>query len=533
LHLCDYLEASAARFPDRVAVIDSSGDALTFRALNDRACRIAGFLQDRGIAPGDRVGLTMPKTSDAMAAVFGVLKARAAYVPVDWSGPTERVRSILTDCKVRAVFLDRRRTDLVADVETVILVGPDTGSVLPCSASRLFEWDAVLEHTASRTGSAGRKSDDLAYILYTSGSTGIPKGVMLTHRNATSYVDWCSEVFTPNEEDRFSSHAPFYFDLSILDIYVPIKHGASVHLIADELGKTPKELVRFIADRELTVWYSTPAILGLLAEFGDMARHDLSRLRVVLFAGEVFPVKQLRRLTSLLPSPAYYNLYGPTETNVCTFARIPTPIPEDRSAPYPIGWPCSHCSAMVLDGEGRPAETGEEGLLYIAGPSVFSGYWGRPVETAAVFLELDGTRWYNTGDVVKQDGSDGFLYAGRRDRMVKRRGYRIELGEVESCLYKHPAITGAAVVAVPHTETGVRIVAYLVTPKSRPSIVEMKAFCHQYLPSYMNPDVFIFADELPRTPTNKVDYQELIGRFQSTAQSSIVAAAAPRSNCQP
>jgi len=239
---------------------------------------------------------------------------------------------------------------------------------------------------------------------------------------------------------------------------------------------------------------------------------------LVLFAGEVFPVKQLRRLVTHWSRPAYYNLYGPTETNVCTFARIPTPIPEERTNPYPIGGPCSHCASLVVDPSGVPVIPGEEGLLYISGPSVFSGYWNRPKETAEAFLERDGTRWYNTGDVVEQNGDDGFLYVGRRDRMVKRRGYRIELDEIESCLYRHPAIKAAAVVSVPNTESGVRIVSYLATAEnSRPSIVEMKRFCNDHLPSYMNPDVFVFVDSLPRTSTNKVDYQSLIRNLQSAA----------------
>jgi acyl-coenzyme A synthetase/AMP-(fatty) acid ligase len=177
-------------------------------------------------------------------------------------------------------------------------------------------------------------------------------------------------------------------------------------------------------------------------------------------------------------------LVGPTETNVCAFARIPTPIPQDRSEPYPIGWPCSHCAAMVLDTEGKPASPDPEGLkiaglLYIAGPAVSSGYRGRPEESAAVFVDRDGTRWYNTGDVVTTDPIEGFLYVGRKDRMVKRHGYRIELGEIESCLYRHPAVAEAAVIAEQHPETG------------------------------RNPDVFVFVSQLPRTSTNKVDYPAL------------------------
>jgi amino acid adenylation domain-containing protein len=503
-HLAAYLEETVSRFPDRPAAADPDGAVLTYREIDERSSRIAGFLTDRGIRQGDRIGLALPKTTDALTIVFGVLKAGAAYVPVDWTSPAARIRTIFTDCQVQAVFVDSRRAELAAGFETAILLGAD---IRP--GANTFAWDDVLNH-APIGATPPRNPDDLAYILYTSGSTGVPKGVTLTHRNAVSFVDWCSTVFTPSEQDRFSSHAPFHFDLSILDIYVPLKHGAAVYLIPEELGKKPKDLARFISDRRLTVWYSTPAILGLLGEFGDLDKFDYSSLRAVLFAGEVFPVRQLRRVTGHWPHPEYFNLYGPTETNVCTFAKIPTPIPEDRSEPYPIGWTCSHCNALVLDDE-QVLEEGSEGLLYISGPSVFSGYWGRTEETAAAFIQRDDVRWYNTGDVVRQDGADGFIYVGRRDRMIKRRGYRIELGEIESCLYKHTAITGAAVIAVPHPESGMRVIAYIVAPEdSRPSIVELKVFCNQNLPAYMNPDVFVFIKDLPRTSTNKLNYQELI-----------------------
>jgi acyl-coenzyme A synthetase/AMP-(fatty) acid ligase len=282
--------------------------------------------------------------------------------------------------------------------------------------------------------------------------------------------------------------------------------------VSEELGKNPKELAAFISEKRLTVWYSTPSILSFLAQFGDLHKLDCSSLRLVLFAGEVFPVKHLRAVTERWPHAEYCNLYGPTETNVCTFARIPLPIPADRSVPYPIGLPCSHCAALVLDEpDGQPVATGEEGLLYISGASVFQGYWNRREESQSAFIERDGARWYNTGDVVREDSGDGFVYLGRRDRMVKRRGYRIELGEIERGLYQHPDLREAATVAVPDTESGVKILAYLVLQREkRPSIIELKAFCAQALPGYMSPDGFRFLDALPRTSTDKVDYQVLV-----------------------
>jgi amino acid adenylation domain-containing protein len=522
LTLIDYLEATAARFPDRTALVDPFGRELTYAELNERANRVAGYLRAHGVRPGDRVGVILRKSEAAVIALFATMKAGAAYVPADYTAPVERNTRILTDCRVRVAFLDAACAgvcaDLARDEMWRVIVAPGETAPLP---SGMPGWNEAVTH-APATERVDLEPSDLAYILYTSGSTGIPKGVMLTHDNATSFVDWCSSVFEPTEDDRFSSHAPFHFDLSVLDIYVPVKHGSTLFLVGEELGKTPKELAQFIANHRLTVWYSTPSILSLLAQFGDLPALDCSRLRIVLFAGEVFPVKHLSALKRLWPHPVYYNLYGPTETNVCTFARIPDTIPDDRTTPYPIGPACAHCVPLVLDEQHREVTPGEEGLLYIAGRSVFQGYWNRPVENAAAFIERGGQRWYNTGDVVVEDPRDGFIYRGRRDRMVKRRGYRIELGEIERGLYRHEQIREVAVIAVPDDAAGVRVIANMSTHgEARPSIIELKSFCANHLPSYMSPDVFKFFDTLPRTSTDKVDYQAL--RALANPQAAVVS----------
>jgi amino acid adenylation domain-containing protein len=518
-NLAGYLEESARRHPARVAVVDPDGSHLTYQELNERADRVAGFLASRGVVAGDRVGLVLPKCAAGVTALFGILKVRAAYVPVDYAAPADRNRTILTDCSVKAVFLERGRADLLEAVPApsrpIVTVVVGTGSeALPTEG--YVEWAQVLQHPPLEDRTRERLPQDLAYILYTSGSTGIPKGVMLTHENATSFVDWCTSVFSPSEQDRFSSHAPFHFDLSVLDLYLSLKHGASLFLISEELGKNPKELAVFIREKRLTVWYSTPSILSLLAQFGGIDQPGYDALRLVLFAGEVFPVKHLRHVTRCWPHADYYNLYGPTETNVCTFARIPLPVPDERTQPYPIGPACSHCTPLVVD-DGVPVSRGTEGLLYISGPSVFQGYWNRPKENAAAFIERDGLRWYDTGDVVREDVADGFIYLGRRDRMVKRRGYRIELGEIERGLYQHPQVRESAVVAIPDPGAGVRIVAFVTPqPGPPPTIIELKTFCGHRLPSYMSPDAFIVGEALPRTSTDKIDYQRLLQRSLQT-----------------
>lgn len=512
--LADYLEASALRFPERTAVVDPNGTIVTYRELNARADRVAAFLAAQGVGAGDRVALLIPKSTEAVTAILGILKVRAAYVPIDWTAPSTRLQTILTNCRARAVFADSRvllkLEDIASAVENVVLVGPTSDKASIAGFHGFVTWKDVLNHKPLPMSHSERKRDDLAYILYTSGTTGIPKGVMLSHGNALSFVEWCSSVFHFTPEDRFSSHAPFHFDLSVLDLYVPLKHGASVHLIDDQVGKNPKELANFIARRQLTIWYSAPSILHLLASHGDLASGDFSKLRLVLFAGEVFPVKHLRQLTKQWPRPQYYNLYGPTETNVCTYASVPSQIPEERTEPYPIGWPCAHCLAVVLDADGESVARGDEGVLYIAGESVFQGYWNRAKETSAAFRLRDGRLWYSTGDVVREDPEHGFIYVGRRDRMVKRRGYRIELDDIECALYRHESIREAATVAAVPDGADVKIVACLVSgTKPGPDIIQMKMFCANQLPIYMTPDVFVFLETLPRTSTNKVNYQSL------------------------
>jgi amino acid adenylation domain-containing protein len=434
------------------------------------------------------------------------MTAGAGYVPADYTAPASRNRTVLADCAVKAVFLDRSCAAVLDEwpmpaPPVVIWMGSD-------EAAGGVSWAQAVAHAPLAT-TPPRSADGLAYILYTSGSTGTPKGVTISHDNAISFVDWCSDVFEPNENDRFSSHAPFHFDLSILDIYVPLKHGAELHLVSEQLGKNPQELSAFIAASRLTVWYSTPSILSLLAQFGELEKRDCTALRLVFFAGEVFPIKHLRSIVERWPQAVFYNLYGPTETNVCTFARIPATIPPDRVDPYPIGHLCAHCEGMVLDTPGgAEVPQGEEGLLHIAGRSLFQGYWNR--EDPALFFERNGLRWYNTGDVVRETAGDGYVYLGRRDRMVKRRGYRIELAEIERGLYTNERLREVAAVAIPD-QSGVRIVAYVTPqPGERPSIVELKTFCGRALPAYMNPDVFVVVEALPRTSTNKVDYQSLI-----------------------
>ena len=507
--------ASAQQNLQAVSVVEPGKGSITYGELDALSDRLRDRLVQLGVGRGDRVGIYLRKSIDAVATLLGALKAGAAYVPVDPGAPVARGGYILHNCAVKVVVVEAALADkLGAELE-----GLGTRPAMIVVDGRQAGGDGLrdaLDMADEQARALGAEtvrslSSDLAYILYTSGSTGKPKGVMLTHENAVSFVDWCSETFAPTSADRFSSHAPFHFDLSILDIHVCLKHGATLVLIGEDIGKDAPRLAQLIADERISIWYSAPSILALLAQFGNLSRHDYSALRQVLFAGEVFPVKHLRALCELLPRPRYFNLYGPTETNVCTWYEVQLPIPPERSTPYPIGNVCSHLRGRVLDEQGTEVVRGSQGELCIAGPGVMQGYWALPEQTAKGFFNgIDGTPWYRTGDIVTEAEDGCYTYLGRRDRMVKRRGYRVELGEIEASLYRHTKVKEAAVVAFADEQAGVSITAFLSSREAqRPSLIEIKRFCAENLPLYMIPDHFTWSDSLPKTSTDKIDYQRL------------------------
>jgi amino acid adenylation domain-containing protein len=510
-----YFVEAASRHADRVAVREPAGASITYRDLDELSSRLRDRLLHLGVAPGNRVGIYLHKSVDSVASILGVLKSGAAYVPVDASAPASRNAYIFNDCSVSAIVTEAPlEPALVEELGKLGTNCPIVSLGGVGGGEPLRSWLDGQAGDAPAAPAADSKPDDLAYILYTSGSTGRPKGVMLSHRNAECFVGWCTETFEPTPEDRFSSHAPFHFDLSILDIYTPLKHGATLVLVPDDTGKEPKALAELIASEKLTVWYSTPSILSLLTQFGNMENYDYSSLRYVVFAGEVFPIVHLRALRQRLPHPRYFNLFGPTETNVCTFYELPPAVEEDRVEPYPIGVVCSHYEGLVVDGDGREVEEGNEGELLIRGPGVMQGYWNLPDQNARAFVDLgEGGAWYRTGDLVLEQDDGNLKFIGRKDRMVKKRGYRIELGEIEACLYRHANIREAAVVAFPDDETGLKVCAHVVTrDQNRISMIELKQFCARHLPLYFIPDLFLFHPELPKTSTDKIDYQRLQSR---------------------
>jgi L-proline---[L-prolyl-carrier protein] ligase len=501
-------EASLEDHAERTAVW-GRGRNLLYRDLEELSNRLARLLQEKGVEPGDRVGLYFPKSPESLVAMLGVLKASAAYVPIDSQTPLKRAAYIIQNCEMKALITTQDRTRIL---ESVTPASPFCVVVDQTEPSQHVPWSALAAFSAARPETRTRDTD-LAYILYTSGSTGEPKGVMLTHRNARAFVDWCAATFQIGPEDRLSNHAPLHFDLSVFDVYNTLGAGATLYMVDEGTALFPATLSAFMERHGITVWYSVPSALTGLLLHGVLETRNLSSLRLVLFAGEVFPMKYLRQLAEVLPRVDLYNLYGPTETNVCTYFHVDRAALGDMKS-LPIGRACETMEVFAMTDAGRRATAGEEGELWVRGPTVTPGYWGDPERTRRTVLSEPGhlELTYRTGDIVTLGTDGNYAFHGRRDNQIKSRGFRIELGEIEAALLDHPRVREAVVLPIPDEEIGNRLIAVVVVEvveQNEVTSAQLQQHCALRLPKYMIPGSIEFRERLPKTSTGKVDRAQL------------------------
>ncbi len=498
--LADVLRATATTSPSTVAVVEDAR-AVTYRELFEAARTVAGALDDVGVSAGDRVAITGRKSIATLAAVHGVLEAGAAYVPIDPTAPMPRRERLLGEAQVAA-----------------ILLGPDVhhdhhDAAAACRRLQLGAHELYLHRplTAPTQGhdrsGEGPCDDPVAYILFTSGSTGTPKGVVLTHRNALHFVCWMTETFGVSRGDRIASQAPLQFDLSIFDVFGAASRAATLVLVPDAALRFPPRLAQFLADASVSVWYTVPSTLNMLAARGGLVPSMLPNLRVCAFAGEVLPPTTLRRLTTLLPEVRFANLYGPTETNVCTWFDVP-PGPWPEEMPVPIGVAIPGVELAIIDDGGRPLAAGQIGELVVRGPTVADGYFRRPDATGERFgAHVPGQgRSYRTGDFVRA-GADGVLeFHGRRDRQVKSRGYRIELDEIEVAARRVPGMVDCVAFSVPDELVGTRVCLAAVFDDEGERLWSV---LRDALPAAFQPDHLFLVAALPHTVSGKVDLPAL------------------------
>ncbi len=511
------LTETAARQPE-VEAVRLREEAISYEELERLSNQVAHSLLQHGVQRGDRVGIYLHKSPAAIAGIFGIMKTGACYVPVDANAPGMRLEEIGRQCAFRALITSQALYAKLGPAfhqqcpaQAVLFVDKLPENPLPVAALTF----ADLADQPADDPQVDVIDHDLAYILFTSGSTGTPKGVMLSHLNALTFVNWACATFAVTAQDRLSNHAPFNFDLSVFDLFVAAKAGAALSLVPEGLSVFPLQLADFIEKQKITIWYSVPMVLTLLHSRGKLEQRDLSSLRCVLFAGEVFPTKHLRALMQKLPHPRYANLYGPTETNVCAYYEV-EPLSEEETAPIPIGKATGNTDLIAISADGeRVTGPGAEGLLYARGSTVMQGYYGRPENTAASFIPNPFAvgrqeNLYCTGDWVTLDEKGNYLFVGRKDHMIKTRGYRVELGEIEAVMVAHPAVDEAVALPIPDEAIGNTIYAVVTLAAGQAlDVTKLKQHCAEKLPAYMVPERIDFRQSLPRTDNGKIDRRGL------------------------
>ncbi|MFJ5100719.1 amino acid adenylation domain-containing protein [Streptomyces sp. NPDC088554] len=489
-----HLLADAARAtPDAPAV--HLGDATwSYAELDRMAERYAAALAAVGVTAGDPVLIWAEKSADVIALTQAALRLGAVYSPLAPANPPARVARIAATLRPTHVVTDQ------AGARAAAAAG------WPTAAPPLITFDALRERAAARPAPPWHPAgpDDPAYVLYTSGSTGDPKGVCLSHRNALAFLRWAVAETGLRAGDRLANHAPFNFDLSVFDLYGAFRAGASVDLIPDDLAHAPSALVDFLFERRITVWYSVPSALLLMMRLGGLLDAGVPpALRVCVFAGEPFPTGGALRLRAAWPGVRLFNWYGPTETNVCAGYEL-TGADDGRSEPLPIGKPAAG-DLIRLDGTTADG-TGE---IVVDGPTVMLGYWGQDR------LPPGG---YRTGDLGRYDADGNLVYLGRKDAMVKVRGHRVEPSEIEAVLSTHPGIADVAV-AVTGTGVEARLHAVVVPAGPQPpGLLALKAHCAASLPTYMVVDSVSAAESLPRTANGKTDRSRLLATLTPAQQ---------------
>ena len=487
------LERSADSYPDKTAYADQS-DAYTFSQMRGAAHRIGTALAEALQAERAPVAVYMEKSVHCVAAYFGVLASGNFYCPVDGEMPLERIRLIMQALRPRAVITTPSLLENARSFAENVFLFSELDS-------------AEADEECIRQIRQRVTENDPAYVLFTSGSTGVPKGVLLPHRVLLRYFSWLETQFDLGPDDVFGNQAPLYFDISTHDIYGAAWFGARMEIIPPHLFGFPVKLIEYLNERHVTTFLWVPSAMSIVAKLKTFRAVKPLYLRHIMFAGEVLPRKQLDYWTQELPEAVYANLYGPTETFVCTGYLRRGDEPEGE--PLPIGKAVTNSEALILSEGGEAVRPGEVGELCLRGSCLALGYYGDQQRTAESFvqnpLQSDyPDRIYRTGDLVRLDGDGNLIYVSRRDFQIKRMGYRIELGEIETAGNAIPGVEECACVYRAKRE---RIVLCYEGAKMDGS--ELLRQLEARLPRYMLPDQVKWFAALPRNANGKIDRKEL------------------------
>jgi len=492
----EWLERTAKDMPDHLAVCDEQ-ERFSYKEYRSRSLGIADAILKSGYGRKRPVAVYLEKSAKVLVSFMGIAYSGNFYSPIDTSMPKSRIEKILEVLRPGLVITTR---ELAKGLSAFAYAG-----------EYLYYEDITPTEMSDEVSASMKKiiDTDILYVLFTSGSTGVPKGVSISHGSVVDYIDWVTDTFKITDKDSFGNQAPFFFDNSILDIYSAMKTGAALYIIPPRLFSQPVPLLEYIRDNQITTIFWVPSALIVVSKLKAFRNVNLSEvLKRVLFCGEVMPNKQLNLWREYLPKAVYANLYGPTEiTDACTYYIVDRTFQDDE--PLPIGKPMRNTEILVLDEENSlVTEAGREGELCVRGTGVSKGYFRNPEKTAEAFVQnpLNNAyeeKIYRTGDLVRYNERGELIYLSRKDFQIKHMGHRIELGEIETAVSSFPEISLCCCL---YDELRSRIVLFIDREMQKEDIRQR---LRDMVPEYMIPGKVVVVEAMPLNANGKIDRVKL------------------------
>lgn len=509
-------ERISEKYASHVALKFSRTNAVSYQELNSKANQIAKYLQQKGVLQKDVVCISGNKNVNTFACMIACLKIGAIYTIIDPESPIERLRKIFVTCCPKILFIEpelgEKLNEIIQQLDLRILYNTAAAfeDQIKCYSN------VNLEETRAITSSYP------AYIMYTSGSTGFPKGAVMTHANVLNLINWSLETFNFSTDDILTNVNPLYFDNTVFDFYSSLFSGASLAPFSKEQVTDPKSLVGLVDELECTSWFSVPTLLIFLQTMKALNSNNLKSIKRFIFGGEGYPKSKLKRLYETYSDRAeFFNVYGPTEcTCICSSYKVTASDLEDLQGFPPLGRMIDNFSYLIVKGDNEEVEDNEIGELCLLGPNVGKGYYRDPERTQVSFVQNPYNTQYNeimykTGDLVKYNPEDDKIYImGRKDNQVKHMGYRIELEEIETALSCLDYISQTAVLH--GSNKGLSQIIAVVSTKAVTNEIEIRNDLRNIIPDYMIPTTFHMLDKLPQNANGKIDRKRLAEMYVSS-----------------